>query len=436
MMAEKKNAKNNIRFYFKKLLVLGEPEASLPNLGAEVKQLRTETLMDNYFVRTLNYLKIEKLKLINNHQINDNNILREKKNSSDVRRVLDFPSVNKKRGTNKISKIKSIPQKNDDSGKKENKNKKGKEFSAVVHKIENFEELKDEAMLYEKIKHAAPKAINGFTTNTKKLIVVFENKEDRDNFNKKVVKDEIFGKDVLVSKADKKPFVFYARNVLKSYNEDFIKKRILEKYKTNTEVKVLDGPENRKTRTVRISATKIDHLKKVLEKEMIEIGFTKHRVTLPTAKAIQMCFSCGKNGHMKEECDSEVQFCTFCTGSHKREDCKSENPKCIKCSGNHPTTSRNCPKRKVKINWLEKKQKKRIEKEWKVKVGESPLRNGVCAIFKNAVQSSLEKAVKEIDEQIFHWKNNEINKIIPKPKKKRKKIWSWTKDKGKKIKSQ
>merc|ERR1711991_69936 len=81
------------------------------------------------------------------------------------------PSVNKKRGTNKISKIKSIPQKNDDSGKKENKNKKGKEFSAVVHKIENFEELKDEAMLYEKIKHAAPKAINGFTTNTKKLIV-------------------------------------------------------------------------------------------------------------------------------------------------------------------------------------------------------------------------------------------------------------------------
>jgi len=47
------------------------------------------------------------------NQINDNNILREKKNNSDVRRV--------------------------------------PEFSAVVHNIENFEELKDEAMLYEKI---------------------------------------------------------------------------------------------------------------------------------------------------------------------------------------------------------------------------------------------------------------------------------------------
>ena len=170
----------------------------------------------------------------------------------------------------------------------------------IIHQIEGFDELKDEAFLYEKIKKAAPKA----SCNIRK-------QKSRDEFNKKVVKDEIFGKNALVAKADKKQFVFYARYVLKSYNEDFIKERILERYNTETKVKILKGPENRKTRTVRITATKIYHLREVLEKEMIEIAFTKHRVTLPTSNSTQICFACGQNGHRRkhwifDKCDKST----------------------------------------------------------------------------------------------------------------------------------
>ena len=107
-------------------------------------------------------------------------------------------------------------------------------------------------------------------------------------------------------------------------------------------------------------------------------------------------FHNGKKGHVKINCTSKEAICTFCSGDHNRDNCSSKIPKCLTCKGKHPTTSRNCPLRKEKIEWLERQQKRKVENEWNIKIGKSPLRTKACAIFRNAVQKSINKAVEDI----------------------------------------
>merc|ERR1711991_286639 len=234
---------------------------------------------------------------------------------------------------------------------------------------------------------------------------------------KRITKNKIFGPNITVSNAGKKPFVFYAKNVPKSYNEKFIVKRISENYNTEIEIKVLKGPENRKTNTIRITTNNINNLKIALEEE-IKIGFTKHLITLPNTSASLMCLSCGKSGHSKKKCKTKSETWAFCAGNHNREECVSKIPKCLKCDGKHPTISRSCPYIKNKFDRLKRIQKERIENHWNVKVGKNPLRISTCKIFSEAVQKSTIKAVKEIEDQISKWKNKEIRKMQQKKNKK------------------
>merc|ERR1711991_419386 len=241
---------------------------------------------------------------------------------------------------------------------------------------------------------------------------------------KRITKNKIFGPNITVSNAGKKPFVFYAKNVPKSYNEKFIVKRISENYNTEIEIKILKGPENRKTNTIRITTNDINNLKIALEEE-IKIGFTKHLITLPNTRASLMCLSCGKSGHTKKKCKTKSETCTFCAGNHNREECVSKIPKCLKCDGKHPTTSRSCPYIKKKFDRLKRIQKERIENHWNVKVGKSPLRISTCKIFREAVQKSTIKTVKEIEDQISKWKNKEIGKMQQKKIKNQKLKVEW-----------
>merc|ERR1711991_1299503 len=106
---------------------------------------------------------------------------------------------------------------------------------------------------------------NSFIIGTDRLVIVFRTEKARNDIKKLITKNKIFGPNITVSNAGKKPFVFYAKIVPKSYNEKFIAKRISENYNTETEIKILKGPENRKTNTIRITTNNTNNLKIALE---------------------------------------------------------------------------------------------------------------------------------------------------------------------------
>merc|ERR1711991_579929 len=111
------------------------------------------------------------------------------------------------------------------------------DIGLMIEKIEDIDAYKNEAILFKIINEIAPTATNSFITGTDRLLIVFRTEKDRNDIKKLITKNKIFGPNITVSNAGKKPFVLYAKNDPKSYNEKFIVKRISENFNTETESK-------------------------------------------------------------------------------------------------------------------------------------------------------------------------------------------------------
>ncbi|CAF3212807.1 unnamed protein product [Rotaria socialis] len=132
--------------------------------------------------------------------------------------------------------------------------------------------------------------------------------------------------------------------VPRSIEFDEIKNEICTRFRSIFNIEEMKGATSVKSRHIRMELSDQDEYEKMIYGQSIPISGQLFEVTefLAPPRLI-ICSKCNIPGHLKKECNSNIEKCKKCGSNRNEGDHKECAIVCHHCNGNHEATSYECP---------------------------------------------------------------------------------------------